>query len=64
VLEIDAGIRLGLRMSPGGDVMAGGIEEGTEPELFTGSRHRGIPCKAVGNCRCNSMDELVELSTK
>ena len=39
VLEIDAGIGLRLRVPPRRDVMAGGIEEGAEPELLAGSAH-------------------------
>jgi hypothetical protein len=33
VLKVDAGIGLGARMPPRGDVMARGIEEGPEPHL-------------------------------
>jgi hypothetical protein len=56
VLKVDAGIGLRLGMTPGGDVVAGRVEEGPEPELFSWlphcrrSRSRGWTYLAMSAC--------------
>ncbi len=42
MLQIVAGIGLRIRMQPGGDVMAGRLEEGAEAKLAVGLAHAEI----------------------